>query len=106
MPIVKTSAKGQVVIPAEIREKIGLKPGGKVLVTLAGEKKVTIEPIPDDPIEALRGILKGGPSLTKALLRERRKDRQREEKKFARFLRHHGLGPGRTGRSDRRGSPH
>lgn len=34
MPIVKTSAKGQVVIPAKIRNTIGLKPGGKVLVTL------------------------------------------------------------------------
>ena len=101
MPIVKTSAKGQVVIPAEIREKIGLEPGDKVLVMLAGEKKVTIEPLPHDPVKALRGILKGGPSLTKALLRERRKDRQREAKKFARFVRHHGLGPGRTGRSDR-----
>lgn len=87
MPIVKTSAKGQVVIPAEIREKIGLKPGGKVLVTLAGEKKVTIEPIPDDPIEAACGFLKGGPSLTQALLEERREDRKREEAKFARFLR-------------------
>jgi AbrB family looped-hinge helix DNA binding protein len=101
MPIVKTSAKGQVVIPVKIRNTIGLTPGGKVLVTLSGEKTVTIEPLPDDPIKALRGILKGGPSLTKALLRERRKDRQREAKKFARFVRHHGLGPGRTGGSDR-----
>lgn len=101
MPIVKTSAKGQVVIPVKIRNTIGLTPGGKVLVTLSGEKTVTIEPLPDDPIKALRGILKGGPSLTKALLRERRKDRQREAKKFARFVRHHGLGPGRTGSSDR-----
>lgn len=88
MPVVKTSAKGQVVIPAEIREKIGLKPGGKVLVTLAGENKVTIEPIPDDPIEATCGMLQGGPSLTKALLKERRDDQKREEAKFARFLRY------------------
>ncbi|MBI4572293.1 MAG: AbrB/MazE/SpoVT family DNA-binding domain-containing protein [candidate division NC10 bacterium] len=104
MPVVTTSAKGQVVIPAAFRKKIGLKPGAKVLVTMASENRVTIEPIPDDPIKALRGILKGGPSLTKALLRERRKDRQREAEKLARFVRHHGLDPGRTGRSDRRGS--
>ena len=32
MPIVKTSSKGQVVIPAEIREKIGLKPGGRAAI--------------------------------------------------------------------------
>ena len=104
MPIVKTSSKGQVVIPAEVREKIGLKPGDRVLVRLGDDNTVTIEPVPDDPIKALRGILKGGPSLTKALLRERQKDRQREEKKFARFLRGHRVAPKRTRRSDSRGS--
>lgn len=87
MPVVKTSTKGQVVIPAEIRKKIGLEPGGKVLVGLSGDKKVTIEPIPADPIEALRGSLKGVPSLTGALLEERQEERKREEAKFARFLR-------------------
>lgn len=88
MPVVKMSAKGQVVIPVDLREKIGLKPGGRVLVTQAGGRKVLIEPVPDDPIEAACGMLQGGPSLTGALLKERRKDRAREEKKLARFLRH------------------
>ncbi len=88
MPVVKTSAKGQVVIPVELRERIGLRPGAKVLVTLAGERKVAIEPVPDDPIEAACGMLQGGPSLTDALLKERREDYAREEEKFARCLRH------------------
>lgn len=86
MAVVKTSAKGQVVIPKEIREEIGLKPGGKVLVTSAG-KKAIIEAVPEDPIEATCGMLRGGPSLTKALLEDRREELEREEKKFARFLR-------------------
>ena len=88
MPIVKTLAKGQIVIPAEIRKKIGLKPGRKVLVTLVDKRKVAIEPVPEDPIEAACGMLQGGPSLTQALLKERREDYVREEKKFARFIRH------------------
>jgi AbrB family looped-hinge helix DNA binding protein len=88
MPIVKTSEKGQVVIPAELRERIGLRPGAKVLVTLAGERRVAIEPVPDDPIEAACGMLRGGASLTKALLEDRREELEREEKKSARFFRH------------------
>jgi AbrB family looped-hinge helix DNA binding protein len=87
MPIVKTLAKGQIVIPADIRKKIGLKPGRKVLLTLVGERKVAIEPVPDDPIDAACGMLQGGPSLTRALLQERREDHAREEKKLARLIR-------------------
>ncbi len=105
MPIVKTLAKGQIVIPVEIRKKIGLKPGRKVLVTMESERKVTLEPLPEDPIRQLRGILKGGPSLTRELLQERRRDRRREEEKFARLIRGHGLAPGRKGRSNRREPP-
>jgi bifunctional DNA-binding transcriptional regulator/antitoxin component of YhaV-PrlF toxin-antitoxin module len=65
MPVVKTSSKGQIVIPLEIRKKLGIRPGQKV---------------DEDPINALRGILKGKPSLTKALLSERKKGRERKEK--------------------------
>jgi AbrB family looped-hinge helix DNA binding protein len=79
MPVVKTSAKGQIVIPAEIREQIGLKPGGKVLVTLGSHNTVIVEPVPDDPIAAACGFLPEGPSLTAALLQERQDERQREE---------------------------
>lgn len=74
-------------IPSKLRERIGLRPGGKVLVALAGERKVTIEPVPDDPIEDACGMLQGGPSLTQALLKERREDYAREETKLARFVR-------------------
>lgn len=100
MPIVKTLAKGQVVIPAEIRKKIGLKPGRKVLITVESERRIALEPLSEDPIRDLRGVLRGGPSLTRALLQERRRDRQHEEKKFARLIRRHGLASKRKGRSD------
>lgn len=79
MPIVKTSAKGQVVIPVEIREKLGIKPGDMVLVTCVDERRVTIEPLPGDPIEAACGSLRDGPSLIALLLKERQHERQREE---------------------------
>ena len=96
MPIVKMSAKGQVVIPAQIRKRTGLKPAGQVLVWLDGENRVVLEPVPEDPIGAACGMLRGGPSLTKALLEERRKDDARTEKKLARLFRASGVSQRRT----------
>ena len=90
MPAVKTSSKGQVVIPAGIREKLGIKPGQMVNLQLEGEK-VVITPLPEDPIKALRGALKGKPSLTRALLKERKEERIREEKISPGLLRRSGL---------------
>lgn len=90
MTAVRTSSKGQVVIPVEIRAKLGIKPGQMVNMTLEGEKAV-ITPLPKDPIKALRGSLKGKPSLTKALLKERKEERKREEKISAGLLRGSGL---------------
>jgi len=79
MPIVKTSSKGQIVIPAEIRKRLGIKPGQKVNLTIVDDKAV-IKPLPQDAIKALRGILKGKPSMTKALLDDRKKEIERDEK--------------------------
>jgi AbrB family looped-hinge helix DNA binding protein len=80
MPIVVTSAKGQVVIPKEERDKVGIGPGTRVVVT-AVDDHIEVRPIPENPVEHFYGFFKGGPSLTKALLEERRKEREREEKK-------------------------
>lgn len=86
MPVVKTSSKGQIVIPVEIRKKLNIKAGQMVRLTLENDKAV-ITPLPQDPIKALRGVLKGKPSMTKALLEERKEERKHEEKVAARLLR-------------------
>ena len=80
MHVVKTSAKGQVVIPAEIRDRIGLQPGDRVLVQLVGEK-VVIEAVPEDPVGAVHGLLRGEPSLTGVLEEERRAEDAREDER-------------------------
>lgn len=72
------SAKGWVVIPKALREKHGLKKGSSVQVVDYGDL-LGIVPLPDDPVEALRGMLKEGPSLTTDLLAERALEREREE---------------------------
>jgi AbrB family looped-hinge helix DNA binding protein len=80
MAIVTTSQKGQVVIPKKEREKVGLKPRGKAIIEAVGDH-IEIRPLPDDPIRHYCGFFEDGPSLTEELVKERKKDRGREEKK-------------------------
>jgi len=90
MSIVTTSPKGQVVIPKREREKLGLKPGRKVMVKAVSDH-IEIYPLPEDPIEYFCGIFEEGSSLTKALLKDRKEERRLERKKGAGFLRSPGL---------------
>lgn len=73
------SSKGQVVIPAEIRKKLEIKPGQRVNLTLVDDKAV-IMPLPEDLIKALRGILKGKSSMAQALLMIGEKRLKRKKK--------------------------
>ncbi len=72
------SGKGWVVIPQELREKYGLKKGDKVHIIDYGGV-LSIIPVSKDPVKASFGMLKGGPSLTKALLESRREDAARDK---------------------------
>jgi AbrB family looped-hinge helix DNA binding protein len=56
MATVTISPKYQVVIPKEIREKLGLTPGQKVQTVVFEDR---IELIPVRPIKRMRGFLKG-----------------------------------------------
>lgn len=53
---VTVSPKFQVVIPKEVRDQIGVKVGMKMEIVTFGNR---IELIPIEPIENLRGFLKG-----------------------------------------------
>jgi AbrB family looped-hinge helix DNA binding protein len=56
MDTLTISPKYQVVIPKDIREKLGLTPGQKVRAIVYEER---IELIPIRPIRRMRGFLKG-----------------------------------------------
>ena len=71
MTISKTTIKGQVIIPAPLRKKFNIQKGTRVAIMEGEGRVILIKPLPDDPIEASRGMLKGKTSLTKALLKDR-----------------------------------
>jgi AbrB family looped-hinge helix DNA binding protein len=56
MAAVTVSPKFQVVIPKEIRKRIGLMPGQKMQLVVYGNR---IELIPVTPVKRMRGFLKG-----------------------------------------------
>lgn len=56
MPTVTVSPKYQVVIPKEVRERLGLLPGQKVQAIAYGDR---VELIPVRPPRELRGCLRG-----------------------------------------------
>lgn len=84
MSTVTISKKGWIVIPKEIRDRYKLKPGDKVsVVDYAGHIAIVLALT--DPIRQAAGMLKGGPSLTQALLEDRKDEKAREERKLARW---------------------
>jgi AbrB family looped-hinge helix DNA binding protein len=74
--ITTVSTKGQFVIPLEMRAALGIRPGTRIAVTQE-RGKIILEPVTVELVEKTRGMLKGGPSLTNSLLRERRQEKDR-----------------------------
>jgi len=55
MDVVTLSSKYQIVIPQDVRKKMNLKPGQKIVVT---EKDGVIQLTPQRPIKETRGFVK------------------------------------------------
>jgi AbrB family looped-hinge helix DNA binding protein len=75
------TSKGQLVIPARIRRRYGIKPGTKVCF-IERDGEVLFQPVTKEYIRGVCGILKSDTSVTKELLEERAKDKEREEAKL------------------------
>jgi AbrB family looped-hinge helix DNA binding protein len=72
--ITTVSTKGQFVIPAEMRESLGIGPGTRIAVSLQ-ESRIILEPVSEKLVDETCGILADGPSLSKLLKKERDKDK-------------------------------
>ena len=68
--------KGQIVIPASLRRKYGIKNGTKIIVTDIGDA-IVLKPVTEQYLRNLQGSLKGRGGL-KVLLEERAKDKERD----------------------------
>jgi AbrB family looped-hinge helix DNA binding protein len=75
------SSKGQVVIPAELREQLGLAKGTSA--TWSEEKgRLVLTPMTKRRLKEIRGFLKPGPgeaSAFEGLFEERERERRREK---------------------------
>ncbi|HSF43723.1 MAG TPA: AbrB/MazE/SpoVT family DNA-binding domain-containing protein [Thermoanaerobaculia bacterium] len=83
------SVRWQTVIPQEVREALRIEPNSK-LEWEVKEGFILVHPIPADPVRASLGFFRDldsskKPSLTRELLAERRRDRERDEEVERRF---------------------
>ena len=70
------TVKGQIVIPAALRRKYGIKKGTKLIVSDTGDG-IVLKPVTEQYLKNLQGSLKGKGGL-KVLVEGRRSDRERE----------------------------
>ncbi len=77
MSKIRLSAKGQLVLPAELRKRMRLKPGTEFAVDeQAG--RIILQPVTDQYIQSLRGML----GDTTDLIEQLRRDHEKEDWKL------------------------
>ncbi len=75
------TSKGQLVVPAPIRRRHGIKPGTKICF-IERDHEILFQPVTKEYIRSVHGMLKSETSVTQELLKDRAKDREREEAKL------------------------
>ncbi|HLF19060.1 MAG TPA: AbrB/MazE/SpoVT family DNA-binding domain-containing protein [Candidatus Omnitrophota bacterium] len=77
------TTKGQIVIPSRIRRKLKIKRGTRLSIEEKGDQ-IILQPLTEDYFEKMAGILNTKGKGVKALLEERAKEKEREDKKWSR----------------------
>ena len=72
------TSKGQLVVPARLRRKYGIKKGTKVRF-LERDREIVLQPVTRQYIRSACGMLASAGRATPELLKERARDKQREE---------------------------
>jgi AbrB family looped-hinge helix DNA binding protein len=77
------TSKGQLVVPARIRRRFGIKPGTRVNFIEEGDR-IIFQPVTREYIRGFRGMFKlkpGEKSVVQEHLQERRAERDRENRR-------------------------
>jgi len=69
------TTKGQLVIPSKLRRKYAIKQGTQVAF-LEQDNRLVLQPLTPEFVRSLRGSLKGEPSALRALLEDRKRERE------------------------------
>jgi AbrB family looped-hinge helix DNA binding protein len=69
------TTKGQIVIPASLRRKYGIKPGTKIKIDDDGER-IILKPVTEESYRKLRGSLSGKGAL-QALMSDRALEKEK-----------------------------
>ena len=69
------TAKGQIVIPASLRRKHRIKKGTQVSIYERGSE-IVLQPLTDDYFRSLMGILGKKGNVLKALMEEKKRERE------------------------------
>jgi AbrB family looped-hinge helix DNA binding protein len=84
MPIVRISERGQMVIPQDIRQKLGLQKGSMLFLDFSEpDQTILLRPAGPGAGQSLRGFLKGT-NVMELRLRERRREIAKDERRARR----------------------
>ena len=76
------TTKGQIVIPSRMRLRLNIKKGTRLCIEEKGDQLI-LQPMTDAYYEKMAGVLKTKGAGGRALLEERAKEKEREEKKWS-----------------------
>lgn len=68
------STKGQIVIPADLRQEMGILPGTRIALIREGDRLI-LQPVDAKYVRSLRGMFAGGSSMSEDREREHRDDK-------------------------------
>ena len=78
------TTKGQIVIPSRMRWKLNIKKGTRLCIEEKGDQLI-LQPLTDDYFKKMAGIASTKGKGVSALLEERAKEKESEDKKWSKF---------------------